>query len=144
MSDQTIRHSLNNLERALERLREALDEPQSNALVIDGTIQRFEFAIELFWKTLKRMLAAEGIQTATPKETLKEAYKVEWLDDETLWLRMLRDRNETSHIYDEETARRIYANIREYYPEMRRVGARMKNRLHAHSVTGSGASDADG
>jgi len=37
---------------------------------IDGTIQRFEFVIELYWKTLKRLLALEGINTYTPRESL--------------------------------------------------------------------------
>ena len=46
--------SLRNLGAALERLREALQEPETNSLAVDGTIQRFEFVIELFWKTLKR------------------------------------------------------------------------------------------
>src|SRR6267143_1687272 len=67
--------SLRNLGAALERLREALQEPETNSLVVDGTIQRFEFVIELFWKTLKRLLAAEGIQTGTPREAIQRATK---------------------------------------------------------------------
>ena len=31
---------------------------------------------------------------------------------------MLRGRNETSHVYDEEKAIRIYDNIVRYFPEM--------------------------
>jgi hypothetical protein len=34
---------------------------------------------------------------------------------------MLSDRNTTSHIYDEETAKRIYGNIRCNYPMMVKV-----------------------
>src|SRR2546426_12801535 len=67
--------SLRNLGAALERLREALQEPETNSLVVDGTIQRFEFVIELFWKTLKRLVAAEGIQTGTPREAIQRATK---------------------------------------------------------------------
>ena len=40
--------SLRNLRRAQDRLAEALEVPESNTLAIDGTIQRFEFARELF------------------------------------------------------------------------------------------------
>jgi len=65
--------SLINLGAALERLAEALQEPTENKLAIDGTIQRFEFVIELYWKTLKRLLAWEGIQTQTPREALQRA-----------------------------------------------------------------------
>ena len=88
-------------------------------LVIDGTIQRFEFTLELTWKTLKRQLEAEGIKAATPRETLKQACQAGWLDDEDAWLQMLRDRDGTSHIYDEAAARRIYDSIRAHYPVLR-------------------------
>jgi nucleotidyltransferase substrate binding protein (TIGR01987 family) len=118
MSARRLEISLRNLSRALDRLGEALEVPESNTLAIDGTIQRFEFALELFWKTLKRLLAEEGVETSTPKETLRKAFQVGWLNDEAAWLEMLSDRNTTSHIYDEETAKRIYGNIRRNYPEM--------------------------
>ncbi|MBC6445437.1 MAG: nucleotidyltransferase substrate binding protein [Alphaproteobacteria bacterium GM202ARS2] len=68
--------------------------------------------LELFWKTLKRLLAEEGVEISTPKETLRKAFQAGWLNDEAAWLEMLSDRNTTSHIYDEETAKRIYGNIR--------------------------------
>jgi nucleotidyltransferase substrate binding protein (TIGR01987 family) len=118
MSDTKLHQSLNNLEAALQRLKEALQEPEENSLVIDGTIQRFEFVIELYWKTLKRMLAFEGIQTGTPRESLQQAYQAGWLADETTWLQMLKDRNQTSHIYNEAMARQIYQRIKQYLPEM--------------------------
>lgn len=116
--------SFANLERALGRLNETrtLDR-DANPLLIDGTIQRFEFTIELFWKTLKRLLEYEGIEGATPREALKQAYAAKWLHDEQLWLDMLRDRNRTSHVYDEEAAGEIFENIQRYLPELNRAFA---------------------
>jgi nucleotidyltransferase substrate binding protein (TIGR01987 family) len=113
--------SLVNLATALERLREALQEPEANKLAVDGTIQRFEFVIELYWKTLKRLLAWEGIQTQTPREALQRAYQAGWLTDETAWLQMLRDRNQTSQLYNEALAHEIYDHIKQYFPEMERT-----------------------
>jgi nucleotidyltransferase substrate binding protein (TIGR01987 family) len=113
--------SLTNLGAALERLAEALQEPTENKLAVDGTIQRFEFVIELYWKTLKRLLTWEGIQTQTPREALQQAYQAGWLADETAWLQMLRDRNQTSHLYNEAMAREIYEHIKQYFPEMERT-----------------------
>jgi nucleotidyltransferase substrate binding protein (TIGR01987 family) len=121
MNARKVEVSLRNLRRALDRLGEALEVPESNTLAIDGTIQRFEFALELFWKTLKRLLAEEGVEATTPKDTLRKAFQAGWLTDEAAWLQMLSDRNTTSHIYDEKTAKRIYSNIRQNYPEMVRV-----------------------
>lgn len=120
--------SVHNLGNALERLGEALAEPDDSSLVVDGTIQRFEFVIELFWKTLKRLLEFEGITARTPREALQAAYQAGWLEDETAWLQMLRDRNETSHIYDEAAARRIYGDIRRYFPELERTYRFLRDR----------------
>lgn len=120
--------SLENLENALRRLAEALAEPPTNALAVDGTIQRFEFVIELFWKTYRRALLVEGVETKTPRESLSQAYQAQWLDDESTWLAMLKDRNETSHLYDEERARQIYEHIREYCPVLQRALEILRNR----------------
>ena len=43
----TLGLSIANLGRALDRLEEALAEPMTNTLAVDGTIQRFEFGLEL-------------------------------------------------------------------------------------------------
>ncbi len=117
------------LGRALERWREALAEPKENPLAVDGTIQRFEFAIELFWKALRRLLIREGLATTTPREALRAAFQAGWLADEDAWLQMLRDRSETSHTYNEATAGRIYANVRAAFPEMERTYGLLKVRL---------------
>lgn len=68
MSEMRIQQKLNNLGNAIARLREALDEPPENPLLVDETIQRFEFTFELFWKTFKALLEAEGMEIATPGE----------------------------------------------------------------------------
>jgi nucleotidyltransferase substrate binding protein (TIGR01987 family) len=129
MSDSEDTRALDAFGRALDRLREALAEPEGNPLALDGTIQRFEFAIELSWKALRRLLLREGISTTTPRETLQEAYRAGWLADEAAWLQMLRDRNETSHTYNEQTARRIYANVGRAFPEMERTYRSLRERF---------------
>lgn len=121
-----LRQSFENLERALNRLEEALNENQENSLIVDGTILRFKLTIDVYWKTLKRLLAREGIEAKTPRETLKEAYQVGWLQNEQAWLQMLKDRNETSPAYDEEMARKILQNIVHYFPEMKNTFQKLK------------------
>jgi nucleotidyltransferase substrate binding protein (TIGR01987 family) len=105
---------LEGLAKALGRLKEALAVPPEQPLALDGTIQRFEFAYELFWKTLKAALYEEGLQVETPREALKAAFAAGWLGDEVTALRMMQARNLTSHTYDEETARSIYEQIPEF------------------------------
>ena len=118
------------LERAFRRLNEALARPDDDTLALDASIQRFEFTIELFWKVMKRLLAREGVRTATPRETLERAFQAGWLNDEATWLEMLRARNETSHAYDEELALRIRAKVRAHLPELTRVLETLRGRCH--------------
>ncbi len=124
-----LHRTFEQLRHAVERLREALAQPEDNPLVVDGTIQRFEFTIELFWKAMKRLLAYEGVETNTPREALQQAYQVGWLADETAWLELLRARNQTSHAYDEVLARRIRDQVHRQFAEMERTFASLAARL---------------
>ncbi len=102
------------------KLKRAIEIPQDidNELLVDGTIQRFEFCIELFWKALRRVLLENGIEAGTPKEAIQKAYQAKWINGEKMWIQMLRDRNLTSHTYEEETANDIYSRIPDYYDMM--------------------------
>lgn len=126
--DPAAADAVRELGHALERLGEALAmDADANEVIRDGTIQRFEFCVELLWKALKRLLELEGEQPKTPRQALQAAYRVEWIDDEQLWLNMLRDRNLTSHTYREALAKAIYANIRDYHPAMWALWERLAN-----------------
>ena len=110
------------LAKALNRFAEALQENQSsNPLAIDGSIQRFEFCVELMWKNLKRFLEIQGKVTKTPKQALQEAFAIGWINNESIWLSMLEDRNLTSHTYNDETANDIYSKLQEYYQELKQL-----------------------
>jgi nucleotidyltransferase substrate binding protein (TIGR01987 family) len=109
-----------NLGEALDRLHEALSEPvDAKRYMIDATIQRFEFCIELFWKNFKNLAEKEGREILSPKQALAAAFQLKWINDEKIWLEMLHDRNLTSHTYKKVFADRIYQNIKVYYPELR-------------------------
>jgi nucleotidyltransferase substrate binding protein (TIGR01987 family) len=129
MSVDQIELATDNLERALSRLDEALAEPLENRLAVDATIQRFEFTFELLWKAVKRFLEYEGLEAGTPRGVLQQAYQLGWLENEDAWLQMLRDRNQTSHTYNEATAREIYHHIRANAPELHRAQHFLRDRL---------------
>lgn len=115
-----LKLSYEKLKKALDSLKVMVDKPmQKDRSNVDACIQRFEFTVELFWKYLKRLLESKGTIVTYPKEILKEAYQGTLIDDESLWLQMLYDRNQTSHTYNEELANKIYKNIVDkYYPLM--------------------------
>lgn len=133
MSYRKLQDSLSNLAKAVEHLEEALKLPKQQDLVIEGTIQRFEYVIELMWKTLKRALEHEGIQPKTPRESVKEAFKIGWLDDENVWHEMLDSRNTTSHNYlDEQLILNSYHTIARLTPELRKTCDFLLNRYLAN------------
>lgn len=109
-------------QRAVERLDEALTLADGNPLGVDASIQRFEFSIELAWKSLRDVLSRDhGLDVASPKPALQEAFRVALIDDEALWLAMLRDRNLSSHTYREALAREIFARLPAYLAVLKRL-----------------------
>ena len=107
--------------QAVGRLREALDvlagDPEST-VIRDGVIQRFEFSFELAWKSLRDYMADQGADMSGvvfPKQVLKAAYAAGLLPSEEIWLLMLEARNITSHVYDDQQAAKIAADIRDSY-----------------------------
>jgi nucleotidyltransferase substrate binding protein (TIGR01987 family) len=81
----------------------------------DGVIQRFEFTFELLWKTLKAILNYQGIECYSPRDCIKKAFRHGIIDDDEIFLDMLEDRNLSSHVYDEETAKEIFERIKKFY-----------------------------
>ncbi|MEY3182481.1 MAG: hypothetical protein RLZ35_466 [Pseudomonadota bacterium] len=120
MSNPKISLGLIKLEKALSSLEKAATSPAiEGRLNIDATIQRFEFTIELFWKLLKAILETKGVEVQYPKDVLKEAFRGHLIDHESLWLKMLQDRNLSSHTYDEALADRVFEDIKTYVPVLR-------------------------
>jgi nucleotidyltransferase substrate binding protein (TIGR01987 family) len=112
---------------ALQRLEEALNTTiDTNRLAIDASIQRFEFCIELFWKNFKNFGALFGKESPSPRDAIMTAFALKWIDNEHLWLSMLKDRNATSHTYKKIKADEIYARIHLYYPEMCQIYNRLQ------------------
>lgn len=69
------RQRLQNYSRAVSLLRSALENAPSalNDLEKEGAVQRFEYTVELAWKSLKDYLELSGTQllSVTPRSVLK-------------------------------------------------------------------------
>jgi nucleotidyltransferase substrate binding protein (TIGR01987 family) len=112
--------------RAVVRLGEALAAGDADPLYIDAAIQRFEFSAELAWKCLQEVLRRDhGVEVASPKPALQQAYRLHLIDDEAIWLDLWRDRNLTSHTYREALAREIHARLPGYLAVLRRLAERL-------------------
>ncbi len=80
----------------------------------DSAIQRFEFTIELAWKTIQKFLREEEIICNSPKQCLREAFKFGLVDDDPRWLKAFEDRNLTAHTYSEKSADKVYDHLPQY------------------------------
>lgn len=100
-----------NFEKALNRLKEALA-AEKNDLIRDSAIQRFEFTLDLAWKTLKTYLEEyQGVRCVSPKECLREGFQNGIIENDPFWLELVDLRNETVHTYKEEVAERVYGSL---------------------------------
>ncbi|ADK14060.1 MULTISPECIES: nucleotidyltransferase substrate binding protein [Clostridium] len=102
---------------ALSRLREALEKDITDDIIVDGIIQRFEFTFEQSWKVMKLYLEDQGIldEALAPRSTIRVAFKHKIISNGDLWIEMMLDRNRTSHMYDETTAKNIVERIKKVY-----------------------------
>lgn len=121
MNSEKLDKNLTNFKKALNRFKEVLQEPES-AIIMDATIQRFEFSYELMWKTLKNFLEdIHGIRVVSPRQVFKEAYRLSLIEQEDLFLEMIHSRNLLSHTYNEELAKDIYKKCPSYLSAMQEV-----------------------
>jgi nucleotidyltransferase substrate binding protein (TIGR01987 family) len=102
----------------LKVLQKAPAQDISNEFIVSGIIDKFTIQFELGWKALKELLIYEGVsagKTGSPREIIKAAYKCFDFIDEEIWLTMLKERNNTSHIYDGKAAEKLAAEIIEKF-----------------------------
>jgi nucleotidyltransferase substrate binding protein (TIGR01987 family) len=103
----------NSFGKSLQRLEEIL-KAEKTVANRDSAIKRFEFTVELAWKSIQKFLRGEEIICRSPKECLKEAFKFGLVEDDPKWIEMFEDRNLTAHMYNEKTAEEVYNRLPGY------------------------------
>lgn len=81
-----------------ERFRYDMKDDRDRA----GAVYAYKFCCELAWKLMKRILAARGLETGSPKDTFRKAALEKLIDDPELWCTFQQKRNISSYTYDEE------------------------------------------
>jgi len=112
--EQDIRwkQRLANFNKAFGQLTEFIDKGYLNKFEEQGLIQCFEYTYELAWNLLKDFLEAEGNQNITgSRSTITEAFKAGLITNGEGWMELFKDRNKTSHTYNEDTANEIIEHI---------------------------------
>lgn len=83
-----------------------------------GAIQCFEYSYELAWKTMKRILAYNGIETSSPRDAFREAARIKLITDPEVWFIFIKKRNMTSHTYNFDLAEEVFDFLPEFQAEL--------------------------
>jgi nucleotidyltransferase substrate binding protein (TIGR01987 family) len=93
-----------------------------NELIVIALIKAYEFSFELSWKTLKDLLAWNGVDARLPREVLKQAFATGLIDEGQIWIDMLEQRNLMTHTYDQARALQAVELIASHYwPQLQRL-----------------------
>ena len=90
----------------------------NNEIYRTGIIGQFNLTFELAWKALQETLKMHGVEeaaTGSPREILQLGYKVGFVSDSSVWLLMLKKRNTSVHIYNEDEIDEMILLIRDSF-----------------------------
>lgn len=110
---------LDNFSNCLTILRNAdFKLADNNDIYRTGVIGQFNLTFELAWKALQEILrlhGAEGADTGSPREILQLGYKLGFVNDSAVWLLILKKRNTSVHIYNEQEVDEMILLIRDSF-----------------------------
>lgn len=91
---------------------------ETNDIYRTGIIGQFNLTFELAWKALQEIMKMHGVEeasTGSPREILQLGYKIGFLNDPEIWLLMLKKRNTSAHIYNEDEIDELILLIRDSF-----------------------------
>lgn len=127
LSFEALALSIATLEQGLE---EHAQYPQL-LTVRDGVIQRFEVAVDVAQKLMKRVLhEVYNLEPARiAKNTIREAAVLALIADAERWIGHIDARNDTSHTYDSSKANAVFARIPGFLPDARDLLKRLNSAI---------------
>ena len=110
---------LDNFSSCLDVLRRAdFEISEENEIYRTVIIGQFNLTFELAWKALQEILklhGAAGAETGSPREILQLGYKLGFLNDSAVWLLMLKKRNVSVHLYNEDAIDEMILLVRDSF-----------------------------
>jgi nucleotidyltransferase substrate binding protein (TIGR01987 family) len=91
-------------------------------------IKTFELTFECAWNVLKDYLVEKGHnEIFGSRDAIRNAFRVGLIENGEIWFDMIKNRNNTAHAYDEETAENVsFAVSNEYMEEFRKLKAKFE------------------
>lgn len=118
-------NELHRYRSVLNVLSGASNQDLSSEFIQYGVINKFFLQFNLAVQLMKALLTYEGVDSSasgSPREIIKASYRYFTFIDEEVWLRMLRDRNDTAHIYDGSKAiELVHTIIATYIPTFQQL-----------------------
>lgn len=114
--------SIIEFEKAVNSLDPVLSRPLDD-VIRDASILRFEFCIELAWKTARKTM---GTQTTAPKQVVREMAQNGYIEDVQIWFDALEKRNLTSHTYNEDVAKEVFDFVKIFAHQLRALLVNLK------------------
>ena len=84
-----------------------------------AVIQAYEIIIELSWKMMQKWVtfnSENGVARMPKRELFRIAHQGGLIDDPVAWWTFFEGRNDTSHIYKEEIAEKVYVLAKKFPP----------------------------
>ena len=133
MNKQDVRweQRFNHFKKALLQLSKAVELCQERVLTElekQGVIQAFEFTHELAWNVMRDFFYYQGnTEIRGSRDAIRKAFEEDLILDGENWMKMIANRNLTSHTYNEEVSEEIYQNIvTAFYPLFESFKAKMQ------------------
>ncbi|MBF0363814.1 MAG: nucleotidyltransferase substrate binding protein [Oligoflexia bacterium] len=114
--DLRWKQRFSNFKKALLQLNEIVHQEKLNKFEEQGLIQAFGYTYELAWKTLQDYLRYKRYnEIAGPRPVIEQSFQDGIITNGEEWMKMFKDRNLTSHTYDEIFAKEISRKIKDNY-----------------------------
>lgn len=91
---------------------------ETNDIYRTGIVGQFNLTFELAWKALQEVMREHSVEeaaTGSPREILQLGYKIGFINDAETWLLMLKKRNTSVHIYNEDEVDELILLIRDSF-----------------------------
>lgn len=115
-------------QKAITRLEEVLKLKKTD-VVRDSGIKRFELCFDLAWKVIKFYAQREGKECFSPRDCFKTAFQLHLIEYDEMWLKVIDDRNLTTHLYKEEYADKVYERLPQYLELFKKLFLKIESSL---------------
>jgi len=110
--DTRWKQRFQNYEKAFLQLHRFKEKEDLNEFEEQGLIKCFEYTYELAWNLMKDYLVYQGnVGITGSRDAIRQAYNSGLISHGEKWMKMVEDRIQTVHAYNEVTAQEIQERI---------------------------------